>query len=520
MHQRCTVRRALLSVYDKNGIIQFAKKLFDLGIEILSTGGTAKILLDAGIPIIEVSSYTAFPEIMNGRIKTLHYKIHAGILGRRNEDIPIMEKHEILPIDMVVVNLYPFMNKISMDNCSLEDAIENIDIGGQTMMRSAAKNYKNVAIIIDNSDYDHVLFELNNNNNSLTLKTRLSLAIKAFQYTTSYDSVIANYLNNTNNSNFPSIINLHFIKKYDLCYGENFHQNGAFYIDKNIEEGSIAGSQQLQGKNLSYNNIVDSNTALECVREFDKPACVIVKHGNPCSVALGNTILEAYNRAYFADSVSAFGSIIAFNCELDEITAKTIINRQFVEVIIAPVISKNALIITSTKQKIRILLCGKWKNNRIKRFNYKSVNGGILVQDQDLSVVRINKLQIVSKRYPTKEELSDALFSWKIVKFVKSNAIVYARNNMTIGIGAGQMSRIDSAKIASIKANHSGLDIKGATMASDAFLPFKDTIENAAIDGISCVIQPGGSIRDDEIIDAANQYNIAMIFTKIRHFYH
>ena len=529
MQQRRPVRRALLSVSDKAGILEFAQALSSRGVELLSTGGTARLLADAGLPVTEVSDYTGFPEMMDGRVKTLHPKVHGGILGRRGQDDAIMAQHAINPIDMVVVNLYPFAQTVAKPDCSLADAVENIDIGGPTMVRSAAKNHKDVAIVVKSSDYEAIIAELDGNENSLTLETRFDLAIKAFEHTAAYDSMIANYFGSLVPAyhgdskepagRFPRTLNLNFIKKQDMRYGENSHQDAAFYIEENVAEASVATAQQVQGKALSYNNIADTDAALECVKEFDEAACVIVKHANPCGVAVGGSILDAYERAYKTDPTSAFGGIIAFNRELDEATAQAIISRQFVEVIIAPSASEAALKVTAAKQNVRVLVSGQWQG-RVAALDFKRVNGGVLVQDRDLGMVEASQLRVVSKRQPTEQELRDALFCWKVAKFVKSNAIVYARDNMTIGIGAGQMSRVYSAKIAGIKAGDEGLEVKGSAMASDAFFPFRDGIDAAAAVGISCVIQPGGSIRDDEVIAAADEHGIAMIFTDMRHFRH
>nr|WP_113869436.1 bifunctional phosphoribosylaminoimidazolecarboxamide formyltransferase/IMP cyclohydrolase [Brenneria salicis]NMN93390.1 IMP cyclohydrolase /phosphoribosylaminoimidazolecarboxamide formyltransferase [Brenneria salicis ATCC 15712 = DSM 30166]RBP57699.1 IMP cyclohydrolase /phosphoribosylaminoimidazolecarboxamide formyltransferase [Brenneria salicis ATCC 15712 = DSM 30166]RLM28734.1 bifunctional phosphoribosylaminoimidazolecarboxamide formyltransferase/IMP cyclohydrolase [Brenneria salicis ATCC 1 len=529
MQQRRPIRRALLSVSDKAGIVEFAQALSQRGVELLSTGGTARLLADANLPVTEVSDYTGFPEMMDGRVKTLHPKVHGGILGRRGQDDSIMTQHDIKPIDMVVVNLYPFAQTVARENCTLEDAVENIDIGGPTMVRSAAKNHKDVAIVVKSSDYHTIINEIDANEGSLTYKTRFDLAIKAFEHTAAYDSMIANYFGalvpayhgetDKPSGRFPRTLNLNYIKKQDMRYGENSHQQAAFYIEENVTEASVATSQQLQGKALSYNNIADTDAALECVKAFTDAACVIVKHANPCGVATGSSIVDAYERAYKTDPTSAFGGIIAFNRELDEETAQAIISRQFVEVIIAPSASEAALKVTAAKQNVRVLTCGEWEQ-RIPSLDFKRVNGGLLVQDCDLGMVDASQLRVVTERQPSEQELCDALFCWKVAKFVKSNAIVYARDNMTIGIGAGQMSRVYSAKIAAIKAGDEGLEIKGSAMASDAFFPFRDGIDAAAEVGITCVIQPGGSIRDDEVIAAANEHGIAMIFTDMRHFRH
>ncbi|CRX53491.1 bifunctional phosphoribosylaminoimidazolecarboxamide formyltransferase/IMP cyclohydrolase [Yersinia enterocolitica] len=529
MQQRRPIRRALLSVSDKAGIIEFATALSLRGIELLSTGGTARLLADVGLPVTEVSDYTGFPEMMDGRVKTLHPKVHGGILGRRGQDDGIMAQHDIQPIDIVVVNLYPFAQTVARPDCSLEDAVENIDIGGPTMVRSAAKNHKDVAIVVKSSDYPAIIAELDENDGSLTYPTRFNLAIKAFEHTAAYDSMIANYFGalvppyhgdtEQPSGRFPRTLNLNYIKKQDMRYGENSHQQAAFYIEEDVKEASVATAQQLQGKALSYNNIADTDAALECVKEFSEPACVIVKHANPCGVAIADSLLAAYDKAYKTDPTSAFGGIIAFNRELDAETASAIISRQFVEVIIAPSVSTEALALLAAKQNVRVLTCGQWQE-RSAGLDFKRVNGGLLVQDRDLGMVTEADLRVVSKRQPTEQELRDALFCWKVAKFVKSNAIVYARDNMTIGIGAGQMSRVYSAKIAGIKAADEGLEVAGSAMASDAFFPFRDGIDAAAAVGITCVIQPGGSIRDDEVIAAADEHGIAMIFTDMRHFRH
>ncbi|SFN74908.1 IMP cyclohydrolase /phosphoribosylaminoimidazolecarboxamide formyltransferase [Izhakiella capsodis] len=529
MQQSRPVRRALLSVSDKAGIIEFAQALSQRGVELLSTGGTARILAEAGLSVTEVSEHTGFPEMMDGRVKTLHPKIHGGILGRRGQDDTVMAQHQIAPIDMVVVNLYPFAQTVARRDCTPENAVENIDIGGPTMVRSAAKNHNDVAIVVNNSDYRAIVAEMDDNANSLTMATRFNLAIKAFEHTAAYDCMIANYFGtmvpayhdekNKASGRFPRTLNLNFIKKQDMRYGENSHQDAAFYVEENLHEASVATSRQHQGKALSYNNIADTDAALECVKEFAEPACVIVKHANPCGVAVGQSIIEAYERAWKTDPTSAFGGIIAFNRELDEATAQAIISRQFVEVIIAPSVTDAALNVTSSKQNVRVLTCGQWQQ-RIAGLEFKRVNGGLLVQDRDLGIVDPDKLRVVSKRQPNKQELNDAIFCWKVAKFVKSNAIVYAKENMTIGIGAGQMSRVYSAKIAGIKAGDEGLEVRGSAMASDAFLPFRDGVDAAAAVGVTCVIQPGGSIRDNEVIAAADEHGIAMIFTDMRHFRH
>ncbi|OJI27237.1 Bifunctional purine biosynthesis protein PurH [Vibrio vulnificus] len=530
MNNARPIRRALISVSDKTGIVEFAQALAERGVDILSTGGTARLLAEQGIAVTEVSDYTGFPEMMDGRVKTLHPKVHGGVLGRRGQDDEVMEKHGINPIDMVVVNLYPFAETVAKEGCTLADAVENIDIGGPTMVRSAAKNHKDVTIVVNASDYHRVITEMDANDKSLTLETRFDLAIAAFEHTAAYDGMIANYFGTMvpsygenkegdEESKFPRTFNQQFIKKQDMRYGENSHQAAAFYVEANPQEASVATARQIQGKALSYNNIADTDAALECVKEFNEPACVIVKHANPCGVALGKDILEAYNRAYQTDPTSAFGGIIAFNQELDAETATAIVERQFVEVIIAPSVSAEAMEVVAAKKNVRLLECGEW-TTKTTGFDVKRVNGGLLVQDRDQGMVSLDDLKVVSKRQPTEEELKDALFCWKVAKYVKSNAIVYSKGDMTIGVGAGQMSRVYSAKIAGIKAADEGLQVEGGVMASDAFFPFRDGIDAAAEAGIKCVIQPGGSMRDDEVIAAADEHGMAMIFTGMRHFRH
>ncbi|APC88784.1 TPA: bifunctional phosphoribosylaminoimidazolecarboxamide formyltransferase/IMP cyclohydrolase [Vibrio parahaemolyticus] len=530
MNNARPIRRALISVSDKTGIVEFAQALAERGVDILSTGGTARLLAEQGIAVTEVSDYTGFPEMMDGRVKTLHPKVHGGVLGRRGQDDDVMAKHGINPIDMVVVNLYPFAETVAKEGCTLADAVENIDIGGPTMVRSAAKNHKDVTIVVNASDYDRVIAEMDANDKSLTLETRFDLAIAAFEHTAAYDGMIANYFGTMvpsygenkegdEESKFPRTFNQQFEKKQDMRYGENSHQAAAFYVEANPQEASVSTARQIQGKALSYNNIADTDAALECVKEFNEPACVIVKHANPCGVALGKDILEAYNRAYQTDPTSAFGGIIAFNQELDAETATAIVERQFVEVIIAPSVSAEAIEVVAAKKNVRLLECGEW-STKTTGFDVKRVNGGLLVQDRDQGMVSLDDLKVVSKRQPTEEELKDALFCWKVAKYVKSNAIVYAKGDMTIGVGAGQMSRVYSAKIAGIKAADEGLEVAGSVMASDAFFPFRDGIDAAAEAGIKCVIQPGGSMRDDEVIAAADEHGMAMIFTGMRHFRH
>jgi phosphoribosylaminoimidazolecarboxamide formyltransferase/IMP cyclohydrolase len=524
------IKRALISVSDKAGIVEFARELAEKGVEILSTGGTCKLLADNGINVTEVSDYTGFPEMMDGRVKTLHPKIHGGILARRGIDEEIMSTNDIQAIDMVVVNLYPFAATVANPDCKLEDAIENIDIGGPTMVRSAAKNHKDVTIVVNASDYSRILTEMNSNEGSLTYKTRFDLAIAAFEHTAQYDGMIANYFGTKvasygenkegdEESQFPRTFNMQFQKKQDMRYGENSHQAAAFYVENEVQEASVSTATQLQGKALSYNNIADTDAALECVKEFSEPACVIVKHANPCGVAVAGNILDAYEGAYKTDPTSAFGGIIAFNRELDADTAEAIVSRQFVEVIIAPSVSDAAAKVVATKANLRLLECGQWES-KTTGFNLKRVNGGLLVQDTDQGSVTSDDLKVVTKRQPSEDEMRDLQFCWKVAKFVKSNAIVYVKNSSTIGVGAGQMSRVYSAKVAGIKAADENLEVKGSVMASDAFFPFRDGLDAAAEAGITAVIQPGGSMRDDEVIAAADEHNIAMVFTGMRHFRH
>lgn len=517
------IRRALISVSDKTGIVEFARALVLRDVQLLSTGGTFRLLRDNDIPVTEVSDHTGFPEMMDGRVKTLHPKIHGGILGRRGQDDAVMAEHNIAPIDLVVVNLYPFAKTVADPECTLENAIENIDIGGPTMVRAAAKNYEHVGIVVNSADYPVVLESLDNQN-GLLYPLRFDLAVKAFEHTARYDGMIANYLGariGETVDRFPRTFNAQLIKAQDLRYGENPHQSAAFYVEENPLEVSVATATQLQGKELSYNNIADTDAALECVKSFVKPACVIVKHANPCGVAVSlDGISAAYDLAYATDPESAFGGIIAFNRELDSATATAIVERQFVEVIIAPTATEDALEVLSAKQNIRVLVCGAWSENRIAQLDWKRVNGGLLVQDLDAGMIQASDLKVVTRRAPTEMEIHDLVFAWKVAKYVKSNAIVYAKNRQTVGIGAGQMSRVNSARIAGIKAEHAGLQVQGAVMASDAFFPFRDGIDNAAKAGIACVIQPGGSMRDEEVIAAANEHGIAMVFTGMRHFRH
>jgi phosphoribosylaminoimidazolecarboxamide formyltransferase/IMP cyclohydrolase len=517
------IRRALLSVSDKRGLVEFARALHQLGVTLLSTGGTHKALKDAGLPVTEVSDYTGFPEMMAGRVKTLHPKIHGGILGRRGPDDTVMQQHGIHAIDLVVVNLYPFQSTVAKPDCTLGTAIENIDIGGPAMVRAAAKNHAWVGIVVNPADYGALLDELRASRGTLSATTRFRLAVSAFEHTAQYDGAIAQYLGGVaadgKRAAFPRTWNSQTTKKQDLRYGENPHQQAAFYVDAAPAPGTVSYATQLQGKELSYNNIADTDAALQCVKSFDKPACVIVKHANPCGVAEAENLLDAYDRAHKTDPTSAFGGIIAFNRELDAATAKAIVDRQFAEVIVAPTISEAAKREIARKDNLRLLACGQWQTTDID-WDYKKVAGGLLVQSGDNARVTAADLKVVTRRQPTSAELADLLFAWKVVKFVKSNAIVYCKDGRTIGIGAGQMSRVYSAKIAGIKAADEKLQVKGSVMASDAFFPFSDGVEAAAQAGVTAVIQPGGSLRDDEVIAAADKVGLAMVFTGIRHFRH
>ena len=590
------MRRALLSVSDKSGIEEFAQGLLSQGVALLSTGGTRRLLADGGIAVTEVSAHTGFPEIMDGRVKTLHPKIHGGILARRGNDESVLQEHGIDAIDLVAVNLYPFEQTIADPDCTLEAAIENIDIGGPAMLRAAAKNHRDVVVVVQPEDYAAVLDEMRENDGAVSEETRFELASRAFAHTARYDAAIANYLDrmeprlpsfprkresrkdnrnapgnldsrlrgNDVDERFPPTLRPHFTKIREMRYGENPHQSAALYVgpgdgtEPGAAAGAIATAQQLQGKELSYNNIADADAALECVKTFTEPACVIVKHANPCGVAVADNLLEAYRRAFATDPESAFGGVLAFNRELDAETAAAIIDGQFAELIIAPAISGEARAATSAKKNLRVLVCGNpvvipaqagiqsarkggngtdreagnalevkgggkessETHNAIPPLDFKTVSGGLLVQERDLGAVNEADLKVVTRRQPAAAQMQDLLFAWKVAKFVKSNAIVYAGDGRTIGIGAGQMSRVNSARIALIKAEHAGLEVKGAVMASDAFFPFRDGIDNAAKAGIAAVIQPGGSMRDEEVIAAANEHNMSMVFTGMRHFRH
>lgn len=518
-----TIKRALISVSDKTGILDFARTLHQHHVEILSTGGTAKMLAQAGLPVIEVADYTGFPEMLDGRVKTLHPKIHGGILARRDLEshVAAIDAHHIPPIDMVVVNLYPFRETVANANCTLEDAIENIDIGGPAMVRSAAKNYRHVAIVTDSADYAALSEALNAHQGALDLKTRFALAKKAFSHTAAYDSAISNWLTALDEQDqpqhFPDQLNVNYLKVQEMRYGENPHQKAAFYRDLVVAPGQLASYTQLQGKELSYNNIADADAAWECVKSFEQPACVIVKHANPCGVAVGEHLQQAYQRAFSTDATSAFGGIIAFNGTVDAVTAEAV-TRQFLEVLIAPAYTPEAEALLRAKQNVRVLRVplGDVANT----FDMKRVGGGLLVQTPDVALASENALTVVTARQPSPSELADLLFAWRVAKFVKSNAIVFCGQGMTLGIGAGQMSRVDSTRIASIKAQNAGLSLNQSVVASDAFFPFRDGVDVLAAAGAKAVIQPGGSIRDDEVIAAANEHGLAMVFTGERHFRH
>ena len=519
-----TIKQALISVSDKTGIVEFAQALSQCSVTILSTGGTAKVLKNAGIDVIEVSDYTGFPEMLDGRVKTLHPKIHAGILAQR--DLPahmeIMERMSFSTIELVVVNLYPFSETIAKVSSSLEEAIENIDIGGPTMVRAAAKNYKNVTVVTDPEDYNSVLNEIRSNDCIVSQEYRFHLACKAFSHTAAYDSVISNYLTGISSDGqqkkFPASLNLNFTMAQDLRYGENPHQEAAFYRDhSSAAPGSLANYTQLQGKELSYNNIADADAAWECVKTFDSPACVIIKHANPCGVAESDNPLMAYKTALATDPTSAFGGIIAFNRELDGVTAEAVI-KQFVEVIIIPSITNEARDILAQKKNVRVLILHLTGGNNT--LDFKRVGGGLLVQAPDNLNIDTSHLKVVTKVQPTQQEMKDLLFAWRVAKFVKSNAIVFCLNGQTLGIGAGQMSRVDSARIASIKAQNSELTLDGSVVASDAFFPFRDGLDVVVRAGAKAIIQPGGSMRDEEVIAAADEHGVTMVFTNTRHFRH
>ena len=523
------IKQALISVSDKTGVLEFARALAGMGVALLSTGGTARLLADNGIAVTEVADYTGFPEMLDGRVKTLHPKIHGGILARRDfaEHTAALATHAIPTIDMVVVNLYPFAQTVAREHCTLEDAIENIDIGGPAMLRSSAKNHKDVVVLCDPADYDGVLQQLTQQGD-VDYETRFTLAKKVFAHTAQYDGSITNYFTSlgqdkqhATRSAFPVTLNLHFEKMQEMRYGENPHQSAAFYRDLKVADGALANYTQLQGKELSYNNIADADAAWECVKTFNDSACVIIKHANPCGVAIGASPLEAYSKAFQTDPTSAFGGIIAFNHELDANAAEAVA-KQFVEVLIAPSFTDGARKVFAAKQNVRLLQIplGAADAGAVNQHDFKRVGGGLLVQSPDAKNVQLAELTVVSRKQPTPQQLQDMMFAWRVAKFVKSNAIVFCANGMTMGVGAGQMSRIDSARIASIKAQNAGLSLVGTAVASDAFFPFRDGLDVVVEAGATCVIQPGGSMRDQEVIDAADEHGVVMLLTSTRHFRH
>jgi len=520
-HDQIRIQRALLSVSDKAGLVEFAKALASHGVELLSTGGTAKLLASAGLPVIEVGDYTGFPEMMDGRVKTLHPKVHGGILARRDlpEHVEAMREHGIPPIDMVVVNLYPFAQAVAKPGCTMDDAIENIDIGGPTMVRAAAKNHAFVAIVTDPADYGPLAKKLAAGGGRLGFADRYALAAKAFSHTAAYDGMISSWLTARDPKGaaraFPDRLNLQYELAQTLRYGENPHQSAAFYVEAEPARGTLARFRQLQGKELSYNNIADADAAWECCRTFDVPACVIIKHANPCGVAIAQSPLEAYRRAFLTDPTSAFGGIIAFNLPVDGPTAEAV-SKQFVEVVIAPAYEEAARKVFAAKQNVRLLRIAADKD--LNRLDMKRVGGGLLVQTPD--AFDVSELRFVTKRKPTEAEMNDLVFAFRVAKFVKSNAIVFCGGGMTLGVGAGQMSRVDSTRIAAIKARNNGLSLAGSVAASDAFFPFRDGLDVVAKAGARAVIQPGGSVRDDEVIAAADGHGLAMVFTGMRHFRH
>ena len=517
------VKQALISVSDKTGVVELARALVQMRVSIFSTGGTAKLLADNGIPVTEVAAYTGYPEMLDGRLKTLHPMIHGGLLARR--DVPAhmaaIKDAGIEPIDLVVVNLYPFTQTISRPGCTLEEAIENIDIGGPTMLRSAAKNHAGVAVLVDPDDYQPLLEELRANGGKVSAETRFALAKKVFSHTAAYDGAISNYLTGLDaqlkGCDYPEQLSLQFTRVQDMRYGENPHQSAAFYRDIDPAPGSLASYTQLQGKELSYNNIGDADAAWECVKTFAEPACVIVKHANPCGVAIGANVLEAYRRAFQTDPTSAFGGIIAFNRPVDAAAAEAV-SKQFVEVLIAPEYDAAARKVLESKTNVRVLAVPLAPG--ANRYDFKRVGGGLLVQSPDTKNVGAGELRVVSKKQPSEDELRDLLFAWRVAKYVKSNAIVFCGSGQTLGVGAGQMSRVDSARIAAIKAKNAGLSLAGSIVASDAFFPFRDGVDVVAEAGAKAIIQPGGSMRDEEVVAAANERGLVMVYTGFRHFRH
>jgi phosphoribosylaminoimidazolecarboxamide formyltransferase/IMP cyclohydrolase len=515
------IRRALLSVSDKTGVADFARALAARGVELVSTGGTAALLRERGVTVLEVTEVTGFPEIMDGRVKTLHPAIHAAVLARAGRDDATLDELGIVPIDLVAVNLYPFRAAVAEPDCSFERAIEHIDVGGPAMLRAAAKNHARVTVIVEPRDYAAVLAALDEHG-GVPAELRFSLAARAFRHTAAYDAAIARYLS----ERLPGapLLGDSFLlaldKKSDLRYGENPHQRAALYVEPGVAETSVAAARQLQGKALSFNNLADGDAALDCVRQFARPTCVIVKHANPCGVAAAASIDAAYERAYATDPTSAFGGIIAFNRSLDAVTGGRILDRQFVELVIAPEVEPDALALFAAKKNVRLMATGPWPGAPAAGLDYRRITGGLLVQERDIGRVEAGDLEVVTRRAPDDDELADLLFAWRVAKSVKSNAIVYCRDSATVGIGAGQMSRIDSVRIAAMKARDAGLRTQGAVMASDAFFPFRDGIDSAAEHGIRAVIQPGGSLRDREVIEAADAHDMAMVFTRMRHFRH
>lgn len=520
------IKHALISVSDKTGIVEFTQTLSQMGVSIISTGGTAKLLTDNGIPVTEVADYTGFPEMLDGRVKTLHPKIHGGILARRDMEthISALAQHEIPTIDMVVVNLYPFQNTIASESCSLEDAIENIDIGGPAMLRSAAKNHQDVIVVCDPNEYDGIVKELELNGGELSYESKFQLAIKVYSHTARYDGAIADYLSSLGadrqhetRSRYPQTMHMAFEKVQDLRYGENPHQSAAFYRDLEAHAGALARYTQLQGKELSYNNIADSDAAWECAKTFEEPACVIIKHANPCGAAIGKNLQEAYLKALTTDPSAAFGGIIAFNRELDA-TAASEVAKLFVEVIIAPAFSDEARQIFNAKKNLRLLEIPAGRS--MNAYEIKRVGGGTLLQAPDARNLALSEMEVVTELHPTPQQFEDMMFAWRVAKFVKSNAIVFCANGMTQGVGAGQVSRVDAARAATMKAELAGLSLAGTVVASDAFFPFRDGLDVVADAGATCIIQPGGSVRDQEVIDAANERGLVMMFTGVRHFRH
>jgi phosphoribosylaminoimidazolecarboxamide formyltransferase/IMP cyclohydrolase len=518
------VRRALLSVSDKAFVVELAQRLAAQRVELLSTGGTARALRDAGVEVTDVSRYTGFPEIMDGRVKTLHPRIHAGLLARRGTDDAVLAEHGIERIDLLVVNLYPFAETVARPGCSFAEAIEQIDVGGPAMLRAAAKNHDAVAVLVDPEDYARVATEIEAQG-GVSEATRRALARKAFEHTADYDRAIAAYLAaetaDRGATALPPTLRIEMRKGYDLRYGENPHQSAAFYVEQAPPAGTVAAARLLQGKELSFNNLADADAALACARELDDPGCVIVKHANPCGVALGEDLATAYRRAFSADPKSAFGGVIAFNRTLDASAAREIVDRQFVEVLVAPDVTDDARTILEAKRNVRVLATGAWQAGPPPAaLDYRRVAGGLLVQEVDRRTLRREDVEVVTRRAPTDAEMADLLFAWRVVKHVKSNAIVLAKDGMTVGIGAGQMSRVWSTRVAALKGQEAGLPVAGAVLASDAFFPFRDGVDDAAQAGAVAIIQPGGSVRDDEVIAAANEHGLAMVFTRVRHFRH